>query len=78
MFGIGYICAMNVAVLMAKAEADEEIRFQDFLKTIPECDRASIAESRDKRKLAAKEYAIAERRHRELCDSIRSTSFWRF
>lgn len=32
---------------------------------------------RDKEKREARERADVERRHRELCDAIRSTSFWR-
>lgn len=59
---------------MAVLHYQEEERFQQWVSQLRPEIRKKILAEREK----ARQEAIEERRHRELCDAIRSTSFWRF
>jgi len=75
MFGFtGMVCCQ---MAMFKLQHDTEVAFEKSLEGIDpgvavEC-RRKRQESQEKARLGS----IAERRHQELCQAIRSTSFWR-
>ena len=76
MFGM---YSFAIGLRMALATHDNEMKMLDDMR------RELTPEAFDKfytdhmaKKEKAHQYATEERRHQELCRSIRSTSFWRF
>lgn len=61
------------AVLQWQAQRHEEESFLRYLNSLPEDQRADACRVRREAKEKARREAIEERRHRELCDAIRST-----
>lgn len=53
---------------------EEENAFRELLRSLPEDQAAGLRAARSERR----KEEIIERRHQEMCDAIRSTSFWRF
>lgn len=70
MFGIDGIV---LQVQLAELERKEEQQFEEFLATLSPADAQQLRTERKEAKEKARQEAIAERRHRELCDAIRST-----
>ena len=75
MFGLMGMVCYQMAVF--KLQHDTEVAFEKSLEVVDpgvavEC-RRKHRESQEKARLES----IAERRHQELCQAIRSTSFWR-
>lgn len=56
----------------------EEAAFQKAMDGLPADVAMEMRRKRQDEQAAAYQRATEERRHRELCDAIRSTSFWRF
>ena len=76
MFGIIH----GTMMAMAKIEMAQELdrRFEDYIKDLPLDLQIEMRASRKEQQEKQCAEAAKERRHRELCQSIRSTSFWRF
>lgn len=76
MFGFaGVISALRAA----QQNHDNEMKMLDGMRheMTPEAFKEFYADYTVKKE-KAQQYATEERRHQELCRSIRSTSFWRF
>jgi hypothetical protein len=68
----------EIAIMHINARRAEEKAFEEFCATLtPEEAKALRADKKAKEEKAQEE-ATKERRHRELCEAIRSLSFWRF
>ncbi len=67
-----------LVVLGAMQSIEEERLFQKAMEGLPEDLAHRLRAQRLAEKTIAAEKAKDERRHQELCDAIRSTSFWRF
>lgn len=77
MFGAELAIAQIVMaqIMMAQAERDY---FEKSIKDLPEDMKRDLRTKREAEREKARQEATAERRHREMCDAIRSTGFWRF
>lgn len=74
MFG-GLICGVLQEL---RAEQEMDAAFEKAIGILPADDAQRLRDQRNAEKEADQRRADEERRHRELCNAIRSTSFWRF
>ena len=67
-----------IAIQQAAINQKIDQAFMRAIEDLPDDVREKMTADRNKRKMLASKEAEDERRHREICDAIRSTSFWRF
>lgn len=76
----GIVLQVQLAQLEAEYAIREEKHFEAICETLDPADAAAARAERNARKEKARVEAATERRHRELCESIRkagrSASFW--
>jgi hypothetical protein len=71
MFGLEF-------VLLAQVQQQIDLHAEEDARArLSPVEFSAWLKDRDERREKARQEAIAERRHRELCSAIRSTSFWR-
>lgn len=67
------IYAIQAAAMQLEAAKREQNEFLEFIRDKDPDTQARLIAAREKRMEAAHKEYIEERRHRELCDAIRST-----
>ena len=77
-FLIGFHSVMATLPAALEQAQKEEKAFNDYCATLSDEEAKALQEDRQKWREKARKEAIEERRHKEMCDAIRSTSFWRF
>ena len=69
---------MDIFVAFAIYAQREQRAFEEKMRGLPPEMANRLRMERAERKERERKEAETERRHREMCDAIRSTSFWRF
>jgi siderophore synthetase component len=72
------ISSMMLMIGQMQAEQAEEKAFYKMLNSLPFEEQSKMLDARKIERDKRERYWIEERRHQELCRSIRSVSFWRF
>lgn len=61
-----------------EARRKEYIAFRDAIALLPDHEQREMLKERNEREDKQEKFRTEERRHREIVEAIRSTSFWRF
>lgn len=73
----GSYLAFSMIFAAIEAQRIENEAFEKALDGVPHDLAALMRKERAERQERQRQEAVEERRHRELCEAIRSTSFWR-
>lgn len=65
-------------IKMQEARMAEYRAFRDSISHLPDAQRQRLLKERREREAEKNRQMTDERRHREMVDAVRSTSFWRF
>ena len=69
---LGAVLGVQMAMAAFEAERQYEMHFMQMVKTLPIEQQASAIQARRQAQEKRRLEALEERRHRELCDAIRS------
>lgn len=75
---LGFAIGLGHTIAVLEAEKRERQYFEKSLEGLPPEEQTTRRKAREELREKMRQEATAERRHQELCNAIRSTSFWRF